>query len=394
MLEYEEALNVLIDNAQILDKENVKTKESFRRVLAEDLYTDYPFPDHKKSAVDGYAVKFPVKKEYTIIGESVPGKLYDYILDEGETIFVMTGGAVPQNTDAVIRIEDTKKYSGNKIIINKYPNKGENVNQIGEEISKNTLFAKKGCFLENLAFSAICYSGKKEINVYKKPQIGLFITGNEIIEPGDDYIEGSVYNTNRYITQSLLGNLPIDIKYLGNFSDNEERISDLIKDNSIKFDILISSGGISMGKYDFVKKVLLNNNYDILINKTAIKPGSPLIAAKNNGCTIFGMPGYPSAFATNFILYLLPFIRKSCGFTKYNNRIVKGKLGTPMHSRRGVNYFNRAVVRYEGDAFVAYDPGSQKTSHFLNFINVNGLVRLDKDVGDLDKRSVVDIILI
>jgi len=390
MHKYEEALKILRDIPLNLKTERVAVNKTFSRVLTEDLYTDFPFPDCKKSAVDGYAVVMWEKREYRISGESVPGDVKSAALQAGECIFVMTGGIVPDNADAVVRVEDVVEQN-NHIVIKQQPEKGSNINLAGEEFPENTLFAEHGRLLGKLAYPVLCYSGKKEVKVYKKPKIGVFVTGDEVLEAGDDYKKGHVFNTNRYILQTLLMDLPVDIEYLGCFADNEKDIASVFE-KSKKYDILVSSGGVSMGKYDFVKKILHEYDYEIIINKTAIKPGSPLMVAKNENCTIFGMPGYPAAFATNLILYLLPFVRKSCGIKNFDNNIVKAKLGTPMRSRINVLYFNRAVVKVENGELVAYDPGSQKTSHFLNFFNVNGLVMLGENVGTLEKGSVVNII--
>ncbi|WP_273266136.1 molybdopterin molybdotransferase MoeA [Flexistipes sinusarabici] len=390
MHKYEEALKILSNISLNFKTERVAVNEAFNRALAEDLYTDFPFPDCRKSAVDGYAIVIWDKMEYTIKGESVPGDLRNADIQAGECIFVMTGGIVPDNTDAVVRVEDVEEENDH-ILLNRKPEKGVNINLAGEEFSENTLFAEHGKLLDELAFPALCYSGKKEVKVYKKPKIGVFVTGDEILEPGDDYKKGHVFNTNRYILQSLLMDLPVGIEYLGRFDDNEKDIAEVLE-KSNEYDILVSSGGVSMGKYDFVKKILHEYDYEIIINKTAIKPGSPLMVARNENCTIFGMPGYPAAFATNLILYLLPFVRKSCGIKIFENNIIKGKLGTSMRSRINALYFNRAVVKIEDGEPVAYDPGSQKTSHFLNFFNANGLVMLDENVGSLEKGSIVNIV--
>lgn len=393
MESYSSALNKLMKNTGIPGEEIINVLNAYGRVPAENLRTDYKFPECKKSAVDGYALKFVEDNTYLIAGESAPGAVNDLNIEDGECVFVMTGGAVPENADAVVRVEDTEKMETDKIKVQKIPEKGMNINFPGEEFFVNEIFAEKGHLVKDLAYPVLCYSGKSKISVYKKVKIGVFVTGDEIIEPGDKYKKGHVFNTNRYILESMLKELPVDIQYLGRFDDNEREISKIFGERLHDFDILVSSGGVSMGKYDFVKKILNENAYEIIVNKTAIKPGSPLMVAKNEKCTIFGMPGYPAAFATNLILYLLPFVRKSCGIKNFANVVVKGKLGTPMRSRRNALYFNRAVVKTEKGEFVAYDPGSQKTSHFLNFFNVNGLVIMDENVGALDKDSLVDIVL-
>ncbi|MGA1862813.1 molybdopterin molybdotransferase MoeA [Deferribacter thermophilus] len=382
MLKYEDAKKIILNCFNEVKTNSINVIESFSYVLAEDIVTTREYPDTKKSAVDGFAIKGLDRNSYIIVNTFSPGMQVDINLEKGEAAFVMTGAVVPENADAVVRVEDCVIY-GNTVTVNCNVTNGMNINNIGEEASINQHVVTKGVLIDERIYPVLCYLGLKEVKVYEKPKVGIFTTGNEILEPGKDYRKGFVYNTNRYIAESFLKKLGIPYEYYGNIIDDENSVFNAFAEMTEKYDIIISSGGISMGKYDFVKKVLNDKKFDIVVNKTKIKPGSPLLVAKNNNCMIFGMPGYPAAFFTNFVLYLLPFIKKACGFRDFENKVVDVILKDDMYSKKSSDYFNRATIKYENGNFLAYGACSQKTSHFINFAKVNGFVRIKEGVGDL-----------
>jgi len=391
MLGYEEALKVILSVCDTKSVEYVKMQDSFYRVLAEDIYTNRDYPDVLKSAVDGFAIKGDKEKTYKVKKVIAPADDVSVTLGEQEAVFVMTGGVVPENADAIIRVEDTE-YDGQKVIVKSGFKKGQNINGIGEEKKEGELILKKGTLIKENVFSVLAYLGIDKVPVYKNPKIGVFTTGSELLEVGEKYIKGRVYNTNRYILESVLKKFGLEFEFLGNLTDNKKNVEEFFEKYLEKFDILISSGGISMGKYDYVKQVL-NEKFDIIVNKTKIKPGSPLIVAKSGKSVIFGMPGYPAAFFTNMILYLIPYLKKKMGRRDFMNKFVKTKLKNSMHSREKSDYFNRAITIVQDGCFISYDASSQKTSHFINFAECNSLVRIPTSVGDVKEGEILDCLL-
>ena len=391
MLKFEEALKKIFEIETFIDCEEIHIKNSFGRVVAEDVFTDRMFPDVQKSAVDGYAVCGGNLDRFKLVKTSgitdIPGSI-----SVGEAVFVMTGGMVPEGAVAVLRVEDCM-VENNFIFYNKKINPGENINQIGEESKKGELIVKKGTIVNERVFSALAYAGVKKLNVFCLPKVAFFTTGDEILNIDDEYRPGFIFDTNRYIFEKAAKRLGIDVYFYKNIKDNEESISKAIHELSKNYDILVTSGGISMGKYDFVKKVLNEQNYEVLINKTSIKPGSPLMVAQGEKSVIFGLPGYPAAFLTNMFLYLIPFLKKSMGVADYGHKFLKGVLKGKMHSRKTADYFNRAIVKVHSGRFEVFDANSQKTSHFLNFANCNGLFRIPEGVGDVDEGFEGDLLL-
>lgn len=385
-----EARELLYSSFETPETEKISVRESYGRILAEEIKTERDYPDTRKSAVDGYA-HIPGHKEYKLLGETGAGRKGPESIDGQETVFVMTGATVPEGALTVARVEDCSDTDG--IITIPEMGAGENINNVGEECSKGTLVAEKGSVITKGLFPVLFYLGKSEIEVYKKPKIGIFVTGDEILEVEDDYRKGMVFNTNKYILESFFNRFGFDYEYYGHVKDNREDVARAFDEMSSKYDIIISSGGISMGKYDFVKDVFKSFDYDIIFERTRIRPGSPLMLAKKSGCTFIGMPGYPAAFTTNLLFYVLPTIRKAYGEADNEFKVVNAIMRNDTRAKEGRFEMNRAVVDVEDGIFYASDAGTQKTSHFNSFASVNGLLLLDENTGSLKKGDQVKVLL-
>jgi molybdopterin molybdotransferase len=378
----QKAKEILYSIALQPETEMVDVRDSYLRVLAADVLTERNYPDCRKSAVDGYAHIIGCES-YNPVGETGAGRRGAESISGDETVFVMTGGNVPDNANAVARVEDCKVENGRVFIPES--KEGENINRIAEENAKGDIAATKGSVVKDGLFPVLFYLGKGKVEVYKRPKIGIFVTGDEILEAGDDYREGFVYNTNRYILESMFRKYGFDFEYAGHVKDSKEEVAAEFEKMSKKYDIIISSGGISMGKYDYVKEVFNTCGYEILFSRTAIKPGSPLMAAKKDGGVFIGMPGYPAAFMTNLVFYIIPFLKKCYGYETFENEELNVIMGSKTSSRDGRFDINRAVVSSENGVLTAVDAGAQKTSHFISFSKVNALLLLDEETGKLEK---------
>jgi len=385
-----QARKILYTNLEQSETETISVRDSFNRVLAEDIYTERDYPDTRKSAVDGYA-HIPGRKTYICRGETGAGRKGPEKIEEGETVFVMTGATVPDGAVSVARVEDCTAESESVSIPETA--EGENINLIGEECSAGTLSVPKGTQVCGSVYPVLFYMGRKEVKVFKRPKIGIFVTGDEILEVEDDYRIGMVFNTNRYILESYFRRFGFDYEYFGHVKDSREEVAAAFEKMSEKYDIIISSGGISMGKYDFVKDVFRNFDYEILFERTRIKPGSPLMFAKRKGCAFIGMPGYPAAFTTNLLFYVLPALRRAYGHSEPEFKTVNAVMKTDTRAKEGRFELNRAVLEVEDGVFYASDPGTQKTSHFNSFAKVNGLILLDENTGSLKTGDTAKILI-
>lgn len=388
MLGFEEAKKVILDSLPSPGTETIPVREALGRVLAEELTVPRDYPEMRCSAVDGYAVRFWGGSEFEQVAEIAAGVLPQVELMPGQCAAVMTGGAVPEGTDCVVKVEDCEAEGG-RITVRTDLEPGAFINEPADEAKSGAVLLSPGVRIQRAVYPVLFYAGIPEVKVYRRLRLGALTTGGELLEVGAGPAGGKVFNTNLYILESFLGSIGMSCWMKYHVSDDEEATRQCLEEIAAECDLIITSGGISKGRYDFVKKVFRETNFSVLVNGTAIKPGSPLIVAERDGKLFFGMPGYPAAFLTNALLYLIPALKKASGLERYEHRWINAKLATPMHSRKGRLYFNRAVLELDGGVWKARDPGSQKTSHFLNLSCANGLVLMPEAVGTLEAGSTV-----
>ena len=378
-----EAQRVLINAVTSVGTEIIDTIDALGRVLADDIVTAHAFPDTRRSAVDGFAVNQRGMKEYQIVETLGAGELPQHQLTEGQAAAVMTGATVPEGSVAVIRVEDT--IVADDILALKVDiSVGENINRIGEEMDKGANILCAGTRLTPVKYSVLCCSGAAQVRVYKLPTIGILITGDEVLQLGENHRTGSVYDSNRHFLTGCLAQLGIQCKVLGPVNDDEATISEYLDQLAKECDLVISSGGVSMGKYDFIRPLLHSSGFEVLVNRTGIKPGRPLIVARKDATMFFGMPGYPAACLVNFFYYLLPTIKCLMGISDVLPVVRPVLLATPLKGRKGRWDVIRVKLERETSQERVHKLTSQMTSHFLNFGMCDGLVLLG---GEVDRKN-------
>ncbi len=388
MLSFQECRSVIFEAVSVCETETISVRQSMGRVLAEDLVVPRDYPDTRLSAVDGYAVRFGSSNHFENRGVVAAGSLPNFKLEAGQSAAVMTGATVPEGSDCVIRVEDCEEVD--EIVRTPIDlKKGDLINEIAYETSAGSPLAQKGVRIKHSLYPALFYAGISRIKVYKRPRVGVLMTGNELREVEDGPVKGQVFNTNLYTIESALDALGIKCMYQETVPDDEAATRKALDSMAEKCDFIISSGGVSMGRYDFIKKVFKQTDFSLLIQGTPIKPGRPLMVAEREGKLFFGIPGYPSAFFVNTFLYLVPALKIASGRIDHHYHLFDATLTTPMKSRKGRLYLNRIALQLDEGKWTARNAESQKTSHFLNFANVNGLAYLPEDVGDLDAGETI-----
>ncbi len=388
---FKKSKEIILNEIRIPGTEVISVRESLGRVIAEEIRIPRDYPEYRTSAVDGYAVRFGDTPEFTKTGVIAAGDIPDFAFKPGQCAAVMTGGIVPDRTDSIVMVENCTEREG-KILTGDNPEPGAYINEPGTEAAGGSVLLKPGRLINHIVYPVLYYAGISALTVYRRPVIGLLTTGNEVQEIEDKHIPGRVFNTNEYILESFLNSIGLDLLYKIQIPDNEEDTFNELEALAEKCDFVVSSGGISMGRFDYIKKVFHEKDFSLLIDGTSIKPGRPLIFAERNGSFYFGLPGYPASFLTNIVLYLLPALKKASGRSDYDHKFFTARLSSPMSSRKGKMYFNRAILEISNGEWTARGPGSQKTSHFLNFSNVNGLVLMPESVGDLETGSMVQVL--
>jgi molybdopterin molybdotransferase len=392
MLDMHTALERVLETVEPMPVEVIPVTEVKGRVVAEDLHVTRPFPDSARSAVDGYALGSCEARTYTIIRHIAAGAEVRDILQPHEAAAVMTGACVPQGSVGVVRVEDTRTH-GEHVEVHTFVERGSNVNLMGEEAYPGDLIIQRGERVSEIGSSVLCYAGLSRIKVYRSPQVGILSTGPELLEPGEAYQRGKTYNSNCQLLGNILTRLGMQCHMLGPVDDDPDVIEDALDELMSTCDVVVSSGGVSMGKYDYVRPLLLRNSEKVVLNRTRIKPGRPLVVARMGKTLCFGMPGYPSAFLTNMFVYLLPVLKKMAGRSMYRPAWCPVYLSAPARGRQGRSDLLRARLCYAKGRIYAAPLDDQMTSHYLNMGGCDALLHLDTDRASLPEGELVPALI-
>ena len=392
----EEAKKIIIENCKIKFMEVATLENAYGRVLAEDIYSPVDIPDENKSAIDGYAFnhksleRLPAKLR--IVGETPAGDTNKKEVKLGEAVFVMTGGIVPAGANAAVRIEDVKLENG-YVIIDFPVEKGTLVNFKGSELKKGKLVLEKGIELDYRKVGLLANLGIYRIKVYQKPTVGIITTGSEVLEPFESYKKGFVRNSNYYILKGLLEKW-VNVIYFGITEDDKEGMVKLFEKALSCVDILITTGGVSKGKYDFVREVVGALGFDIKFTMTNIRPGRPLVFGVKEEKLFFGLPGYPSAMLVNLLEFLLPAVRKMAGLKNFENNYLTAITTTPLKSREGRVDFIRVDYFTEDGVLKVKDAGSQQTSNYTSIALCKALAVVPENRGKVLEGEQVEILVL
>ena len=327
MITVEEALRIVEKNAVSRHEiETVFLKEALNLVLAKDVNSIINMPPFPQSAMDGYALNFSDSSaDILLIGEVAAGEEQNFILKENQAVRIFTGAEVPTSANMVVRQEDVVQ-TANKIIVKIFPNVGTNIRPAGEQIQKGQIALPKGHELNEASIGFLASLGIEKVSVYRAPTIVIISTGNELVPAGQLLSPGQIYDSNSLMLQAALQakgfHKVTSIKVKDDFQSTVKTISNCLS----KYDLIICSGGISVGDYDFIGKALDKNNVESHFYKVKQKPGKPLYFGQKNDTFVFGLPGNPAACLTCFYIYIFPFLSKwkgggFHGLSKYNGTL-------------------------------------------------------------------------
>jgi molybdopterin molybdotransferase len=314
----------------ILDKLNYPKRivelpllEARNHILAETVHSPINMPPFRQATMDGFALALHDELHYEIVGEVKAGDFFDKELKPGQAVKIFTGAAVPDSATAVIQIEKVTAIDS-FLSIHERMKPEANVRQLGSQIIKGDVALEEGTLLNPAAIGFLTGLGFTKVMVYQKPIIGIVITGNELVSAGKNLPDGKVYESNAVMLQTALFDANFDKVSLYQVNDDFDKTKITIEKAINESDVVLVSGGISVGDYDFVGQALESLNVEILFYKVNQKPGKPLFAGKLNDKIIFALPGNPAASLTCFYVYVLPTLQKCSGANfKYGSQMIK-----------------------------------------------------------------------
>lgn len=312
MISVEEAFSILDKlkySKRILE---LSLLEARNHVLAETVFSPINMPPFRQATMDGFAICLHDSLNYEIVGEVKAGDFYTNELKVGQALKIFTGAAVPNSAQAVIQIEKVTVTDSN-LQLQENIKPQTNIRQLGAQIAKGAVALEKGKFLNPAAIGFLTGLGFTKVKVYQKPKIGIIVTGNELISAGEILPNGKVYESNAIMLQTALFDSNFDKVSLYKVNDDFENTKNTLEKAINENDIVLVSGGISVGDYDFVGKALESLNVETLFYKVNQKPGKPLFAGKLKDKIIFALPGNPAASLTCFYVYVLPTLQRFSG---------------------------------------------------------------------------------
>ena len=375
-------------------KETIHIKDALNRIVAEPIIATMNVPNHDNSAMDGYAINIDLLNDHGPFKLKVTGKLFAGNALDGNiegAVRIMTGAIIPSGLNAVIPQEHVDLYEG-VITFKTKPLTNQNIRRTGEDIKRGQTVFQNGRFLEPCDLGLLASLGIDSIKVYRKIKVAFFSTGDEIISLGKSLLPGQVYDSNRYSLIGLLKRLDVDMLDFGVIPDDKKAIEDTLLKASNIADIVVTTGGVSVGEADYMKDILKKIG-EILFWKISMKPGKPLAYGKIGQCHYFGLPGNPVSTMVTFYQFVREAILTLSGQTPIPKiPLIKAKLLGPIKKIPGRTEFQRGVYEQDDQGTFKVNPLKDQGSGILRSMSeANCFILLHEDLAHLEKDMWVDI---
>jgi molybdopterin molybdotransferase len=400
----QDALRLLLA-VESIGTERVPTIKARARVLAEDLYSAVDLPHFHRAAMDGYAVK---AKDTFGASQSLPaylklagvvemGKEATQAVNSGEAIRISTGGMMPPQADSVVMVEYTDETDAGLVEIHRGVSPWQNVIQIGDDIKQGELVFRRGRRLKAHDLGALTGVGISSVPVYKRPRVGLISTGDEIVDADTEPRPGQVRNINQHSLVGLIEECGGDLKDWGVIRDDRGDLSKAIGEALEWGDLVLLSGGSSMGAKDIALETILSfPNSEFIFHGISIAPGKPTIFARACGKPIMGLPGYPVSALVIFDLFGAPLIRRlggeSADALQRFSRTVRARLKTNIASQLGREDYVRVTLERQSDCLIA-TPLPSKSGAIFTLVKADGMVRIEMNQDGLEQGEEIEVIL-
>jgi len=381
----------------VKDVETVPVREALGRVLAEPIVPSIDVPAHDNSAMDGYAVRssdfshgsFSLKE----IGTALAGRPFAGKVGPGECVRIMTGAVMPDGTDTVV-IQEVVKQEGKAIVIPPGQKTGQNVRYAGEDLKVGVPVLAPGKWLRAAELGLIASLGIAEVRVKRKLRVAFFSTGDELTSIGTRLAEGQVYDSNRYTLHGMLSRLGVEILDLGVVRDDPALLKKAFQEASRRADVVITTGGVSVGEADFVKQLMAELG-EVLFWKIAMRPGRPMAFGRIGDAFLFGLPGNPVAVMVTFYQFVRDALLHLSGRTDdYAIPLLKAVSAEPLRKVPGRTEFQRGILFRDADEWKVKITGQQGSGVLRSMSEANCFIVLEHQRGKVAAGELVSVQLL
>ncbi|KMP11512.1 hypothetical protein UZ36_04255 [Candidatus Nitromaritima sp. SCGC AAA799-C22] len=379
-IKVDEAREIILGKIAPKGVEKISISNALGRILAEDIVARRNNPPMDNSAMDGYALiaadiasatpENPVKLD--VIEDVAAGYSAETAVKPGQAVRIMTGAPIPPGADAVIMQEDTER-NGASVLVKDKAEVRENIRDEGEDVREGETVISGGVDIRPSHIGMMAVVGRSTVYVGRRPRVAILSTGDEIMELDEQPTGPCIYNSNGYMLAAQIesaGGLPC---YLGIARDDEKDLMEKFE-WALQCDLVVSSGGVSVGDYDLVKASLKKMGQEMLFWKVAMKPGKPLAFGRIGEVPVFGLPGNPVSSFVSFEQFVRPSIRKMMGAAHLTHRTVQARLTRTIHKKAGRLHFLSAVVQWENGACAVTPAREQGSGILKSTVNANGLL--------------------
>lgn len=378
----------------------VPLENSVSYILAEDIVATYEIPRFNKSPYDGFALR-SIDTEgasgnhritFNVIDHIGAGSVSEKEVGPFEAVRIMTGAEMPKGADAVVMLEQTVENE-QSFTIRKSFTANENVSLKGEETQIGDTVLNKGQQVNPGAIAVLATYGYTQVKVFDKPSIGVIATGSELLEVGDDLEPGKIRNSNGPMIAALSQTFNLDVAAYQIQEDDLKSSIQVVKDAMSKHDIVITTGGVSVGDFDYLPQIYEEINAEVLFNKIAMRPGSVTTVAVADGKYLFGLSGNPSACFTGFELYVKPAVLHMMGATAIYPQMVQATLMEDLTKANPFTRFVRATATFNGKSMTVVPSGFNKSGAVVAIAHSNAMIMLPGGTRGYQKGYTVDVIL-
>lgn len=397
----EEALAILLNCTKAIGFEEIDITDAFGRVLYENVVAGFPLPPFNRSPLDGYAV---IAEDTATASKENPsllrvtqnifaGDMPSRSIVSGEAAAVATGAPLPSGTNAVIKIEDTQLVE-DKVLIFSQLKPGDNFINIGDDVPEGEQILSKGMTITPALIGLLASLGKKSVKVYKKPKVGVLTIGDELVGIDEPRLPGKIYNSNVYAISAQITEAGGRAVPYRNTVDDMNHIAYLLNYCLKENDLVITTGGVSVGKRDYVKEAINISGANTLFWKVNIKPGTPIVCGEKNGRLIIGLSGNPSAAMITFYMLIRPVLQRIGGMQPVTVPDVTAIMEESFNKKSKQRRMLRATVYWKNGCYYAVPSGTQSPGALKSMLLCNALIDIPGGRGPLNIGEEVKAILL
>ena len=395
-----EAIDRVVSQNIYTKQIEVPLEDSANYILAEDIVATYEIPRFNKSPYDGFALRSKDTEgasgnhriTFTVIDHIGAGSVSEKEVGPFEAVRIMTGAEMPKGADAVVMLEQTVEDK-QSFTIRKSFDINENVSLKGEETQIGDIVLNKGQQINPGGIAVLATYGYTHVKVFDKPSIGIIATGSELLEVGDELEPGKIRNSNGPMIVALSQKLSLDVASYQIQEDDLKSSIQVVRDAMSKHDIVITTGGVSVGDFDYLPQIYDAINAKVLFNKIAMRPGSVTTVAVADGKYLFGLSGNPSACFTGFELYVKSAVLHMMGATAIYPQIIQATLMEDLTKANPFTRFVRATATFNGKAMTVVPSGFNKSGAVVAIAHSNAMIMLPGGTRGYQKGDTVAVIL-